>query len=242
MTTDLSKLDGLERLARLRDSGALTQDEFLTAKAELLAGPETGQQGDHRRRLHVILAVLGIAIVIGIGAVFWHRSHVKSVPESDLTEQNPTDEGQAEMKAEPLTSLDSILKFSKNCELGPLLEKIHGGMLDSNPIDIPGFGSVQPTVRRWRNDEGGINYTSSLPLRGRWHGLKVSRLFEEGLEQTDGVSFQIRFLEDPAHVRTVLNNLGFDLPSVGKFREIPSEDGNSVIGVRAVTGGASLAC
>src|SRR4051812_45296972 len=73
-----SRVDELERLQRLRASGALTQEEFEAEKRRILGGhadtdpvaEEEERLDEERRRrlwLYGILALIGILIAVGIG-------------------------------------------------------------------------------------------------------------------------------------------------------------------------------
>lgn len=84
-------LESLERLARLRAEGTLTDDEFQAEKAKLLAGTATSRRGkslaegweesrEARRQFNANLKWLWIALLIGfpivIGVMWWRISQM----------------------------------------------------------------------------------------------------------------------------------------------------------------------
>lgn len=75
-----SRYDELERLQRLRESGALTDEEFQAEKRRLLGhqsvAPEAPEpvepEGRSRRRLWILLLGAGLAVAV-VAGVFWGR-------------------------------------------------------------------------------------------------------------------------------------------------------------------------
>ena len=84
---------------------------------------------------------------------------------------------------------------------------------------------------------------ATLATTGLWHGLKVSKIRVRYMEQSSFWEHQIRFFEPATRVRERLNELGFQLPPTGEFREFTGDGVVSAgIGVEEVPGGAALYC
>lgn len=158
-----------------------------------------------------------------------------------------------------LPILDSILAFKSpaGCVMTPNTEKLftHMVRLDQTTytasqgpaVTLPGFATpITPTFSRNRNAEPGMDVRdveATLPIPGVWHGLHVSKIRYRFMEESSFWEMQIRFLEQPAKIRTALNGLGFRLPAIGDFRKLSSEEEVSAgIGVEVVPGGSALTC
>lgn len=218
------------------------------------------------RKSHSFFWTLVVAAIILLAIFLGFRTLVKA-PRNPATSNEilePARTRQAiQFKAKPspksvenpLADLKSVISFDSpaDCELGKPLKRITEGMwrydetagkiVGGSARVVPGIGLVRPRFTRTVRSEGGAEFEASLPVRGLWHGLEVSRIVDEGVEESDVGSFQIRFLETPERVREVLNKQGFELSPVGQYRELdPGAGLSGSIWVKKVPGGAMLGC
>ncbi len=172
--------------------------------------------------------------------------------------QKPTSVADQSQSPE-VPNLDNVIKFSapSDCSMTPATQKLFDGLINFDPetyvgsrggdVNIPGFPiSLTPTFSRkvGQGDNPNVrDNEATLPIAGTWHGLKVSKIRVRLMEESSFWEHQIRFLEPASRVRTTLNNLGFNLPSVGDFRKFTGPDAVSAgIGVEEIAGGSALYC
>ena len=161
--------------------------------------------------------------------------------------------------SEELPNLDEIVQFldPSNCEMTDSTFQLFRALVkfdaetfvasQGSSIQFDGFPHpIKPAFSRNRETGPGYDMAdveASIEIPSLWHGLKVSRLRYNFRESSSYWIYQIRFFESPDVVQKKLNKLGFDIPSVGSFREFT---GNGVvsagIGVEEIPGGAALTC
>jgi len=152
--------------------------------------------------------------------------------------------------------LDPVLRFRApaTCDMSESLQAMVGAMVHFDPasgevrspppVAVPGL--AQPLVPRFeRNPVHGaadtVQVTVTLPLRGRWHGLRVTGLIRTFLDEADEDLLEIEFADPAARVRAVLNRAGFRLPAVGRWRTIDAGEG-LYMALHRHGSGATLIC
>ena len=161
--------------------------------------------------------------------------------------------------AKVLPELDDVFVCTNpvSCEMSAGTEKLFENLIQFDPptyvgkrgpeVNIIGFD--QPLTPKFSRKVGqGSNPNvrdneATLATTGLWHGLKVSKIRVRYMEQSSFWEHQIRFFEPATRVRERLNELGFQLPPTGEFREFTGDGVVSAgIGVEEVPGGAALYC
>ncbi len=142
-----ARYDELERLQRLRESGALTDEEFQAEKRRLLgyqsAAPaeetvEVGAQAPSRRRLWIILGLAGLLVAIVAGLMFGRMSGGGDDGIIDLpmpTENEAADSNLVEAKAIP-----DIRTLAPDEQLARAFEAAFGSRGEA-VMSVPGDGS-----------------------------------------------------------------------------------------------------
>ena len=153
--------------------------------------------------------------------------------------------------------LDAVLALTPDCRIGEPLASIFRQMTvidpetfesrQGRPIRIPGRDEpVAPTFGRTVTplDHGAeIEVVASLPLTGRWHGLRVAGLRLSYIEESDVSAREILFREPAERVRRRLNRNGFGLPPIGEVSAVdPGEGIETLIGVDRTPSGSALQC
>jgi hypothetical protein len=143
--------------------------------------------------------------------------------------------------------LDSIFSFTnpERCEHGPALTRLFAQLSSSASLAMHGKAPVPIDHRQLRPGEHGSDWATHIsiaPITGSWIGLSVTGIAVVFVPDTDGMSVQVRFAEQPTRVRAVLNRYDFQLPPVGRSREISDEGLPFHIGLNATQNGAALAC
>jgi hypothetical protein len=190
-------------------------------------------------RERAILAVSSLTLALGIAALLIVSARQRA--------------------ADARRNLDAIMVFAdpSHCRPGEPLAGILNGLSFSDertyrpragaPIAVAGFPApLQPRLRRRfgvGRDAMGFMTFAELKLRGRWHGLAVSRLrTPAGYVGID--SFEIHFDERPQLVRDTLARAGFPLPAVDEWRQadylLPAP--TPMMSVQSEHGGATLYC
>ena len=116
--------------------------------------------------------------------------------------------------------LERVIVFSdaRSCTFGEPLARIFSGLARWNertgrneagpPVRIAGLARpLVPTLRRLDRDY----LSAAIPLRGRWHGLTVTRIDTIFIPESDVGANRIHFAEPRARVLAVLNARGFGL-------------------------------
>lgn len=264
-----NRIDQLERLTRLHQSGALTDAEFEAEKARLLASAPGGQGGDDfadkgKSRLPLLAGVAVVAAVVAGAA--WFGAGI--LPERKVAEPVaaataiPTgfDLATDAAMATPVpVALDGTLEFAQpaQCQAGHTLERVYkkleaGMNLGSGQgltITLDAFADPLQIAAKSRKDQYQAEVADAqirLPEETTWHGLKVSRITTSRYypPDSDGSDTRtINFLEPAVKVRQTLARLGFNAPLAPEYRlmEKPGScDGSMQIEPRE--GGSALVC
>jgi len=188
------------------------------------------------------------------------RSNLPVVAEATPSEDRPRDNQATPAPPFPyLVNLDGILQFSdpSECEMTPATAALFNNLMIFDPpeyvgrrgpaVTIPGFeNAIAPTFTRTVDTSEGRNLRdneATLDIPGTWQGLRISKIRVRAMEQSSFWEQQIRFLEPAPRVRARLNEMGFDLPAVGEFREFTGADVASVgMGIEEIPGGSALYC
>lgn len=254
--------EALERLAKLRDQGILTEEEFATQKSRILerltieAGPEkvqaTAPWGANMAgvRRHPKLVVVGIAVAIGLAAAALVVRDIRSASLPTSRAANIVEKAEGELPSSGV-QLPALLAFEnpRSCEASEALQDILRQLAaaasgpSNSEVRIAGAPmALRPVVRRVAG-VGGTIIISQLEIEGEWQGLKVSalRATESNDQRISGL--QIRFADPAEQVRSVLVQAGFSLDDVGKARTANGDDDKRVVlGVEALTTGSALTC
>jgi hypothetical protein len=225
----------IERLAKLRDRDLLSADEFEIARGRILA------PGKYWKTAAIGSALLSLALAFTL-LFIW----VGWAP--------PASSGFVDRSVSAPPELRSLLQFEDpiTCTPRPPLEAIFGSMarwdpgsrrmVAGEPIPVRALGtSVTPTLERTPNQFGGFDFMARLPFEGLWWSLEVRELRVTGREESDAnQSWQIVFRDDPLEVETVLNEQGWQVPRVGKWRTNHGTD--PTVGLQSVEGGTAVIC
>lgn len=138
-------LSSLERLSRLRDSGALTEDEFLAEKAKLLRPPDGGASEPRRTRLPGARAQLalaaGLLVLLLAGATWWWFSPLWTLREMQSAVR--ARDADAFSKYVDFPSLRSDLKADAMAEMAT---KARGSDDSSDGLAMLGAAMVGPLI------------------------------------------------------------------------------------------------
>lgn len=197
-------IEQLERLTRLHREGALTDAEFASQKARLLAlagQQDTAAEQPHReeapaRSRRWLYAAFGVAALGVVGAAAFLGSRV--VPDAALTTPAAI-ATPASIGADPATdmateapmpvALDETLTFAapSRCQAGETLERVYkkleAGMdLGSGQgltVALDAFAApLQISAKSAKDRAGALTASADLrfPAETTWHGLRVSRV------------------------------------------------------------------
>lgn len=252
------RLDQLERLGRLRQSGVLTPIEYESEKRRLLESSNGFG--------FLPVSIIGLlALIAGRYLAIRQLPHwLSAAPSKESPRSIQTTSansmivpGQHPAPIFPTTpsspNLNALLAFSdpRTCGFGPRLTSLYDAMarwsdkadkmVGGGNIRIPELhGSIHSSFRRTPNADGTVEYMALLPLKGTWFGLRVTGLSTGGFERSDQFAWDIRFDEAPTRVRSVLNDHGFGLPAVGKYRSVAEGERADAIVPHGT--GAALIC
>lgn len=258
------KIDLLERLASLREAGALTFTEFETEKRKILSSdrgessafnpsPEIGLEsnlaieGLHSEtnstgsRIGIIACFVGFAGCALASLYLWDRAHTGPMTSAEVqVKASSGPSGQDSKKPD----LSKVLRFSdpSNCDFFKSLEdRFFIPMWQKSSVQVEKLGAIGVS-KRGPDSDGLVTY--SLPIAGEWHGLNISRLVWQGWLESDSALYEIRFFDSPESVVSTLNGLGFALTKVGEEEVLPIPDGDLYTecyrGVHSTPGGAIL--
>lgn len=262
------RIEQLERLARLHQSGALSDSEFDRAKAVLLAG-EAGEYSvdiePARRRARLPLFMGAALVAMAIGAGVWFASDF--VPETNIPEAAETAksiaqdglDGQSASAAPVPVSLDETLAYASpsQCLAGEALERVYKKLVagmdlgsgEGLTVTLDSFAAPLPVSAKSRKDQHGAEVAEAellLPAGTTWHGLKVrglsaSRYYPPASDGQDARSFE--FLEPAEKVQRTLAALGLNAPLAPEYKIMAkpgSCDGTMQIETRG--SGSALVC
>jgi hypothetical protein len=263
----IEHLEVLERLARLRESGVLTDEEFAAEKKRVLEGADWRQPdkvsldkpaapggfGAWPRNRRWALAGATGAIAVGglLAYLILLDVNDAAIAEKDGNRASSKLETQDEDASG--RDLAALLTFNDpaKCVPGEALRSLVGEMAarqpsgTSAPIELPGTDEpVTPGVRAMSVEGSRTGaVVAQLPLDGSWRDLSVTALRTISWPGTEIRAMQLRFNATPDEARRILNEQRFDLPAVGETRRV-ALDGNKIalVGVEEIPGGAALTC
>ena len=260
-------LEVLERLARLRENGVLSDEEFAAEKKRILEGadwrqpdkvtlgksPAPGRFGAWLRKRRWALAGGAGALAVGglLAYLILLDVNDAAIAEKDGNAVAPkAKDGDEEGSGRDLTSLIAFNDPAK-CVSGEALRTLVGEMAARQPggtpapVEVPGTDErLSPGVRNMSVEGSRTGaVVAQLPLDGTWQGLRVTALRTVSWPGTEIRTMQLRFNATPDQARRILNEQRFELPPVGETRRA-ALDGNRValLGVEDVPGGAALTC
>jgi hypothetical protein len=259
------RLEALERLARLRESGLLSEVELAAEKARILGdGPapprpaspsfhslpreNPGFVSRHRWALAggggaILLTAFLVYIVFTLPPAAVGKEPARNETASVLPEGTP-DLGVL-LQGAPSTcgfgdEVRAILRNAIPTEL-PV-----GETRTASAIDVPGFPEpIAPRVRKLAGTTAAAPQATIVDLLtpGSWHGLRVIRLRAVSWSGGQIGAVHVRFAERAARVREVLNRAGFNVPPTGQLRSLDGEGRSVEMGIEAVPGaGTALIC
>lgn len=250
-------LDDLERLARLRASGALTQEEFEAEKTRLFRAAQhqdrvakpvaseervqplapargDGVEDDHERAEYdpgsskrIALGVVASGLLILGAIVVWLNDGFGLWDISN--ESGPGG----------LPILDDVIHVGEPTSCEALLEnvEIFEEISSLESITIPNLGTYDVEIR---NPEPRLEMRFAR-VEGYWGGLRVNRLVHQGYDESDISWNEIRFLESPEKVSEVLRGKGFDITGIDETAEIDNPDAMTCYyGVETLPGGSAF--
>lgn len=109
----MSKLDELERLSRLRASGALSQKEFEAAKENLL---------QNRSFTPAIIAAAAAVLILATGGGFWMLSRQTEVPEQSVTTELVAETVTPEVPVEQIPDVTQSPTATTSSKIDQLLD------------------------------------------------------------------------------------------------------------------------
>lgn len=259
-------LDALERLARLRDQGVLSDEEFAREKARILQGlaqtvaPPTAagdRLGTFLRRLGStkwVTAGLAAALVGGAVLAFFVWSDIDNAstrePSGNGTGRKVAGKSASVSPASPAT----VIRFedSANCApsegLGEVIAQMKSAATVRNaaadsPIRLLGFQEMlSPDVKRSDSGSGPVTLVQ-IPVEGDWNGLRLRAVKTSIWGERDVSTLQLLFSDPAEQARSMLRQLGFKVGRVGELTAVDSPGGGyAMVGVEAVDGGSALTC
>ena len=211
----------------------------------------------------LLLLLAGAAIMTG---VFWPSRDDTPASGADRTSTSTQVSGE-ESRSEPtpaaapvkkreeqLPDLSSALplKSWSRCEFDEPFTSLFAGLDDQGMLrtDVPsvnvqglGLLPIEASRERREPDDPESNYavTVSLPVRGTWNGLKLSRIVLYDVEDAGHRYSQVRFIEPPEKVRSALVGNGVAVPPLGEWKPVDEHE-MMYLGVETIPGGAALTC
>lgn len=261
------RLESLERLARLRESGLLTSDELEAEKRRILEeadaavvsrSPDPFSRGlaaanaALRRRPWVFTAIVGGTIVTALLITVVLTGPELPGGPGKRTGQKEAPKGQPEAVMSRLATFDDLLAGSPvNCGFADSV--IEGFMaLDrpgaegggDAPFRLPDFnGPLELRRASLRaGDNGGEVRLLETATAGQWHGLRVLRLRVTTWPAGGPVAVQIRFQDRPQRVAERLSSIGFSFEPPGQLKSFQTGHQNYALGLEALGEGAALTC
>ena len=253
----MDQLEQLERLARLRESGVLSEDEFQQQKARVLAAESAAR----RNHWPWFLAVAGLA---GASLYFMtydraadptSNSQIDSKPGqlTSVSGSNQSVQAPPPQAPPPIPAIGSRLNIAGGCQFAPELEQAFTRMLhfdqarqrfSPRAVDIAGMRiaptlTTEPDVGGEPGDRAHIS-TVRIPGPVTWNGLQLRAL--QASDAFEASSWTLEFQDSPARVRAVLQSRGIRVPAPPGQRMIPTDGCQASIAVEARRGGAALAC
>jgi hypothetical protein len=253
----MDQLEQLERLGRLRDSGALTEDEFQQQKAQLLATKPAAWRA-------LWPWALAVAALAAVALYFVTRNRATDTASMSQTDSrveqfannlNSAQSAQVpQLKASPPpVEVNPRFSVAGGCRFAPELERAFDGMIfydeqrqrfRPRAVDIAGLRltpalTTEPDVGGPEPGDRAHISSVRIPTSVTWNGLQLRGLrASSGFESSDrGLLFQ----DSPARVRAVLQSKGIRFPRSGDLR-IPSDGCQAALAVEARGTGSALVC
>lgn len=158
------RYEALERLQRLRESGALTDEEFQAEKRRLLehdASPVTERvtevdvdsPGRSRTWLYVLLGVAGLAIAVAIGLLIGRGARSDDGGIVNLSSSAPAENGAEMNMLQPPPPPQDVRTLTKQQQLGLAFAAAFGGARGQAPGQVDGQSVVyRPGTIVWIGD------------------------------------------------------------------------------------------
>lgn len=263
------RLDALERLARLQQSGLLTPAELAAEKERILGGSsgagvaapampapvpepalpaEPGQLGRAVRRHKWLLAGAAAALLLSAFLVYLILARPEQGPAVGRAKGKPAESAAAEPAlASGLDLADLLDGGPGTCAFGARLRSIVGEIGATPPsraLSVPGFEAPITARAAELRPEGASSSAIALdlPIAGQWHGLQVTRIRLVNWRDASISSVQVQFSDLSERVRGRLNSAGFRLPETGRLRQFELGNVDGSIGVEALANGTALTC
>lgn len=243
------RIEALERLTRLRDAGALTEEEFQLRKRRLPG----------RRATWLGVAIVAVVGVMALIATLFFLLPSRSNPPPAANEsagagqpaQAPPPPVAAPPAVPPLDISSPLRIVDGDCRFAPDLEQAFADLLHRDGANIRPreirFGAMRLIPILTSRQEEGVERTDfrayqsivSLSEPVTWNGLRLIRLrAETGWEWG---SSTMEFADDPARVRSALRRMGISVPESGRL-DLPAEACASSLLVTARGTGTELTC
>ena len=250
------RIEALERLAALRDKGALSQAEFEAEKQRLLGGgdrlepPPVFAEPEPEpapRRGWAIAAAIGALAVLLIGVAYVIRI-VSAVPEpvTPRTAHRPAPSPSAAAvdqapEPPPAVSVASVFRVdvSDGCRFGEAGEALFDRLLRyrddgvaTAPPTVTIAGVVVPTAFRTEKLGDATRYVATaLAPAGTalsWNGLHFAGIYADTAYAGESRERELLFTDSPAAVRAALAAHGVAVPLPPGTRELQSDVSESI--------------
>jgi hypothetical protein len=263
------RLDALERLARLQQSGLLTPAELAAEKERILGGSgapgaatpaiatpaaepappaEPGRVGKAVRRHKWLFAGVAAGLLLTAFLVYLILARPAQSPAVGRGKAKPAEAAAVEPVAASGVDLADLLDGGPGtCAFGARLRSIVGELgatPRSRALSVPGFEApITARVAELRPEGASSSAIAlDLPISGQWHGLQVTRIRLVNWRESSIFSVQVQFSDLSERVRSRLNSAGFRLPETGRLRQFELGNVDGSIGVEALTNGTALTC
>jgi hypothetical protein len=254
--------EALEQLARLRERGVLTDEEFAAEKARILSRREVPD----RPAAHSDAAPswwsanvkwlgggIAAAVVLGSGLAYLATRDIGgsgSLSRAEAHRPAAKTAVAAMVPLKPDAAVDTAFTFASaaKCEPSGDLDKLVRAMQVLRPgegdpagIALESLGvTLMPQVRRVQpKADGPAAIVAEAQVDGRWQGLHLAAVRTTTWESAPLTVFQLRFREPVTQAETPLKRAGFATAHVGTLRLV---GGGSAAGIETVSGGSALTC
>jgi len=254
--------EALEQLARLRERGVLTDEEFAAEKGRILsrrdapthaASQEVQTRSWGPANLKWLGGGVAAAVVLGGALAYLATRDLDGRGSSAHAQGHPPSVKEAVASAAPLkpdTVVDGSFTFSSaaKCDASGELAKLVSAMQLLRPDDAnPGAvtldslrASLTPQVRRVQpKADGPAAIVAEAQVYGRWQGLHLVSVRTTTWESAPLTVFQLRFREPVPQAQASLKRAGFTTARVGALRLVGN---GSAAGLETVPGGSALTC
>lgn len=254
------RLEALERLGRLREQNVLSEAEFESEKARLLATTDpahpvrdavVAEGAVRKRRLGLLIgggaATFLLASVLG-GIYVSSSVTSKQTPPK---KEEPTAVATDALAAVTSASLTSLLRFDNaaDCTFAPGLKSLVDDLralkpsTEQAPLRIADLGvSVKPNVSQINVGAGSGAIVAELPATGSWDGLQVTGLRTVSFPDRAMYSLRVRFAETPERVARTFGKMGLEFSKAGELKTVEMGDAGLVYGIEATSEGSAFVC